>query len=1079
MKLIKRFFLFVFVLLFLLVVAAVAIPYFYKDEIIALVKEEANKQVNAKVDFQDVNLSILWSFPDFTLGLEELTVDGVDEFEGVRLAEIDNFNLTLDLYSVINSDQPLAIKSVNLIRPNLNIQVLPSGKANYDIAKVTETVMEEEDINSEEDVMIFLLDRYSIKDGQLIYNDRAGATYVKIEDLNHIGKGDFTSTVYDLDTETSMNKLTARYDGITYLSKAKTSLDAIFNIDLSQNKYTLKDNDLKVNALQVKADGFVQLLDDAIDMDLTYSAPSNEFKHFLSLIPGAYIEGYEDVKANGIVKLDGFVKGRYQGNNYPAFKVNLDLKNGDFKYPDLPMGVDKINTVVSINSPSSNLDAMTIDIPQFAMNLAQNPFEATLKLATPISDPAIDTKVKGIINLQDFAKAFPVEGVKAMEGLIRADFAVNTKMSHIDQAAYDKVDMSGDLRITDMDYIATDMPPVRINDLRLDFSPQYVNMPTFDAQLGKSDIKADGRIDNILAYIAPDKTMKGTFKVRSANFDANEWMPAEETTETAAPTTPSSEETAASEEVFDRFDFTLDAKIGRIIYDVYEIKEAVAKGHFTPSKLSIDEYALQIGDSDMSGKGTITNVWNYLFANETLGGDITFVSNYMDLNQFMTPTEDAGAKPIKNEEEALEPILIPDNINMNIDANIKELIYTNMDLKDMKGQLVVANEQVRIEDASANTLGGNFAIEGGYNTQDAEKPTFDLAYTLKRLDVQKAFKTFNTFQAVAPIGKFIEGRFNSTLKMSGVLGQDMMPDLNTLSADGFMETLDAVLRNFKPLEAVGNQLDMNFFKSMNLKNSKNRFEIKDGAVIVRDIKQSIKGIDMDIDGTHGITQESMDYKIAAKIPRNLLQNNAVGAAANKGLDFLKSKASGAGINLDVGEFVNVLINLTGSITNPKVKFNVLGTDGETLTVKDVVNNVKDQVIDSLNTIKEEKIEEIKEDFSAKKAELTKEMNERADKIMADAKSAADKAKNQAVALADKGRDEAHALADREVEKVKNPLKKLAAQKVADLAKKKADETHQKAIQKANDTHANALKKAEDRADAERKKYQAKIDALGN
>jgi hypothetical protein len=60
------------VLIILFVGALVAIPYFFKDEILTTVKTEINKSVNAKVDFADVDISLLRSFPDLSLRLERV-----------------------------------------------------------------------------------------------------------------------------------------------------------------------------------------------------------------------------------------------------------------------------------------------------------------------------------------------------------------------------------------------------------------------------------------------------------------------------------------------------------------------------------------------------------------------------------------------------------------------------------------------------------------------------------------------------------------------------------------------------------------------------------------------------------------------------------------------------------------------------------------------------------------------------------------------------------------------------------------------------------------------------------------------
>ena len=54
---------------------------------------------------------------------------------------------------------------------------------------------------------------------------------------------------------------------------------------------------------------------------------------------------------------------------------------------------------------------------------------------------------------------------------------------------------------------------------------------------------------------------------------------------------------------------------------------------------------------------------------------------------------------------------------------------------------------------------------------------FNFKYNLKDLGFQQAFNTLNTFQYLAPIGKYIEGKFNSTLILDGILDQNLMPKI--------------------------------------------------------------------------------------------------------------------------------------------------------------------------------------------------------------------------------------------------------------------------------------------------------------
>lgn len=1061
------------ILLLVLIIAAVAAPYLFKDQIVEAVKADINKNINAKVEFADVNLSLFKSFPDFNFSLDELSVTGINEFEGYKLIEAENIELSLDLMSVISSDKPVEINTISLKKPVINIKVLRDGKANYDIAKASDAPVEES--ASGEESFLIQLQEYEIVDGNFVYDDRQGGTYAEIIDLDHSGRGEFTQDVFDIGTSTNIEKMTVKSGGVTYLNKAKGDLDLTINADITNSKYTIKENSLVLNALKLNTEGFVQMVGDKINVDIKYSAPNNKFKNILSMIPSAYTADFEDVKANGTLALDGFVKGNYDANtgSLPAFLLNLKVENGDFKYPDLPLGVDGINILTKINSPSSDLNKMVVDVSQFNMKLGNNPFEAKVKLWTLLSDPNVDSKIKGKIDLAELAKAFPLEGVSKLNGIITSNLTAKTSMSAIDAQDYENVDMAGDLSVENLDYQSDDMPQIKVSNMEMNFSPNYVKLEDFDAELGKSDIKAEGTIDNILAYFSPEKTMTGKMKVRSDLFDANEWISEEDPTQPEVAAAPATEE-----EVFDRFDFSLDGEVKRILFDIYELKDSKLVGQVTPNKAVVSTLQTKIGESDFKMDGTFTNIFNYVFENETLNGDINLTSEYINANEFIVEEE------VPVEEMVVVPV--PEKMDLNINADIGEVMYTNIPLRNIKGKIKVADEVALIENGKAQTLGGNVIMNGSYNTQNIEEPKFDMDYDVKSISYKDAFDKLNTFQALAPIGEYIEGTFNTNFKMSGNLGKDMLPVLNTLSANGVLETINGSLKSFKPLEKFADKLNLDFLKSVDLKNTKNWFEFNEGKMKIKDFDYSTSGIDMVIGGTHGIDSD-MDYHIKAKVPRKLLQQNAVGQAADKGLNFLQGQASKLGVNLDQGEFINVDALITGTMSSPSIKLNLLGTDGKAPSVGDIVENIKEEAIDKVSdaiedktgvdvkNIKEE-VKEVKEDLSAKAdaevAALMKKTKTNIDKITSEAQKKADQTKAEAKKLSDKTKTEGYKQADELVKKAgSNIFKKKAAEVAAKKLRKTTDEKAQQIITKGDDTAKGIMEGAKKQTD----KLQAEAD----
>src|SRR3954471_22408884 len=93
------------IIILVLLVLIITLPIIFKGKIVALVKEEANKNLNAKVDFGDFSLSLIRSFPNFSLSMENLSVINLAPFDGDTLVFAKDLAITIDLMSVIKGDQ--------------------------------------------------------------------------------------------------------------------------------------------------------------------------------------------------------------------------------------------------------------------------------------------------------------------------------------------------------------------------------------------------------------------------------------------------------------------------------------------------------------------------------------------------------------------------------------------------------------------------------------------------------------------------------------------------------------------------------------------------------------------------------------------------------------------------------------------------------------------------------------------------------------------------------------------------------------------------------------------------------------
>lgn len=542
----------------LLLAITLLLPIIFKDKIIAKIKEEANKNLNAKLDFGEFDLTLISSFPDFKFTLNNLSIAGINEFEGDTLLSTDNLLLNVNLMSVISGSQ-YKINSIVLDHPSIKAIVLKGGKANWDITKSDTTAVA---TSGESAPFKMTLKNFQIIEGTIIYEDADLGISTQLKNLNHQLSGDFTADEFMLSTSTDIASFTMNYGGITYLSNVKTKILADFDANMPQFKFILKNNEFSFNDLTFGLDGYFAMPKEDMDMDLKFNAKKADFKSFLSLIPGTYTKDFANVKTSGKLAFDGFVKGIYSEKTMPSFGVKINIDNAMFKYPSLPKSVNNIWVDVNIKNKDGEPDHTIIDINKFHVEMAENPVDMRMHIATPVSDPNIDGEIKGKVVLNTVKEFIPLEADQKLSGTVIADIVLKGRMSSIDKKQYENFTAKGQVSVQDMDYKSKDTPyGINIKNAVLNFTPQQVELAQFDALLGKSDLHANGSMENFIAYALQDDKLKGRFVFQSSFLDLNELMGADESSTTA--------DTATSEmiEVPSNLDFTINAALAKVLYD--------------------------------------------------------------------------------------------------------------------------------------------------------------------------------------------------------------------------------------------------------------------------------------------------------------------------------------------------------------------------------------------------------------------------------------------------------------------------------------------------------------------------------
>ena len=89
------------ILILVILIALIVTPVLFKKQLLEKAKEVANTSVNAKIDFSDLKLSFFKDFPRLTASLYDVSVVGIETFEGDTLVAFDQFSATVNVMSLV------------------------------------------------------------------------------------------------------------------------------------------------------------------------------------------------------------------------------------------------------------------------------------------------------------------------------------------------------------------------------------------------------------------------------------------------------------------------------------------------------------------------------------------------------------------------------------------------------------------------------------------------------------------------------------------------------------------------------------------------------------------------------------------------------------------------------------------------------------------------------------------------------------------------------------------------------------------------------------------------------------------
>ena len=508
------------VVLLMLVILAFAIPYFFKDQIKAKILTSINEKVDAKIAFDDADLSLFRNFPNASVSIEKLSIINKAPFVGDTLVAFDELNLKMSIKELFKGDnEPINIDGISSKNGLINIIFNKDGIGNYDIALKDKNNIEDKKSKP----LSLKIKDYSVENFKFKYYDEKSKIKMVLDSVNHQGTGDFTSSKLDLATK-STAKVSLDMDKVNYMKNVGIAIDAVLGIDLDKSKYTFKENKAKINELPLEFDGFIQLVDAGQQYDLTFKTPTSSFKNFLGLIPAQYSSNLKEVKTSGDFTVAGFAKGLYSDTSVPKFNVKIASNNASFQYPNLPKSVKNIIIDTKIINETGVLNDTYVNLDKLSFQIDQDVFNAKANIKNISENALVNAALKGTINLANLTKAYPIKLDKPLTGILKADVTTAFDMQSVEKSDYARIRNAGTIDLTGFNYTDEDGKTMKISKAFVSFDPSRVNLKQFNATTGKTDLAVTGVLENFYGFVFKNQELKGNFNLNSNQMAISDFM---------------------------------------------------------------------------------------------------------------------------------------------------------------------------------------------------------------------------------------------------------------------------------------------------------------------------------------------------------------------------------------------------------------------------------------------------------------------------------------------------------------------------------------------------------------------------
>ena len=491
LRLLKRSLFFSVLVLLLFCVAGAVLLYTYQDQLVSRFIAETNRKIDTPIHTGSIKASWWEKFPDISIVLSDVVVDGSLPGPTDTLATARNIYCTFNAWDILQGQW--VVDQIHMEEGRLFLVQTELGDNNFTIVK--------KDTSHKQREVGFKLEKIHLQNVAVTYLDLLRNQQYQLQIHDVIASLSSQAQEYDVQLKGDITTEDLKIGQRHYLVQKPLHLKGNIRYFQPEKKWDIGETEITVSESTFLLSGFYQGSNNSLDIEV--KGQDTNIQTVLSLLPEDISQKFRKYKSKGEIYFKGRISGSAGADNSPEAHIAFGCRNTSFFHPNYQKGIEGVYLSGNFHSTQANdLSKATLSLKDVRGVMESQPFGGNLQI-TNLETYHIKGDLEGTLDLNSWQRFLPPGKVTEATGTMQMDIAFDGPINYLKTpSSVDKFKTTGEIFINDLNFsLEKNSLPFRKFEGHFLFNGRDLAISDFKGTIGNSDFLINGFFRNIIAFI--------------------------------------------------------------------------------------------------------------------------------------------------------------------------------------------------------------------------------------------------------------------------------------------------------------------------------------------------------------------------------------------------------------------------------------------------------------------------------------------------------------------------------------------------------------------------------------------------